>query len=201
MEVISMNIANIPDITVRENIPYNKNSTQNKPSSESKTPKNNIDRDTIYISSEAQILLDEKKALKEHKEQSPIDEARQKHLEEAHFIEEMKRDLERIAQAAENNPYENMIKCMKIAMRIIAGDEVPNRDKRFLAENEPAMFSRAILLRKHKDKPKKYDSLLEDKKNDSIDSDMESPISFKESSDAQSGEFNLDNNTEVSTDD
>lgn len=58
--------------------------------------------------------------------------------------------------------YEVLRKCMVIAMRIISGDKVPAEDYRFLAENEPEMYSKAIMLRRIKEDPEEYDRLSED---------------------------------------
>lgn len=58
---------------------------------------------------------------------------------------------------------------MVIATRIRNGDNVPNKDTRFLLENEPEMYLRAILFRQKNNNPKKYKSILEDEKNDSVE--------------------------------
>lgn len=61
-----------------------------------------------------------------------------------------------------NKALRDDLKCMIIATRIIAGDRVPSKDERFLAKNNPPLYLRAILLRRQKDNPKEYKSILED---------------------------------------
>ena len=91
--------------------------------------------------------------------------------------EELDAMLEQLNSSADddNNPMKIMLQCLQIAMRIISGDNVPSRDRAFLAEHEPDMLGRAMLLRRQKDDPKNYKSLLEDDK--AKDSDDASPVS------------------------
>lgn len=65
-----------------------------------------------------------------------------------------------------NNPMKIQLQCLQIAMRIISGDNVPMKDRAFLAEHEPEMLGRAMLLRRTKENPKDYKSLLADEKAD-----------------------------------
>jgi hypothetical protein len=58
-------------------------------------------------------------------------------------------------------------KCRIIAMRIINGDIVPDADHRFLMENDPEMYKRAIMLRRHKQDPDEYDRLSDDEEKSS----------------------------------
>ena len=58
------------------------------------------------------------------------------------------------------------IKCMKIAARIMNGDNVPLKDRKFLAENAPEMLEKAMLLRRVNEDPKDYDSIVEDEENE-----------------------------------
>jgi hypothetical protein len=59
--------------------------------------------------------------------------------------------------------FDALAKCLKIASRIINGDNVPKKDDKFLYENYPGMHMRAWLLRKKNDDPKDYESLVDDK--------------------------------------
>jgi hypothetical protein len=59
--------------------------------------------------------------------------------------------------------FDALAKCLKIARRIINGDNVPKRDDKFLFENYPGMHMRAWLLRRQNDDPKDYESVLDDK--------------------------------------
>jgi len=63
-----------------------------------------------------------------------------------------------------NSPLKIQLQCFIIAMRIISGDNVPNKDRAFLAEHEPEMLGRALLLARAKEKPKDFKSILEDEK-------------------------------------
>jgi len=53
-------------------------------------------------------------------------------------------------------------KCLIIAARIMAGDEVPQKDHNFLIENNSAMYMKAMSLRQYKEDPEKWDSILGD---------------------------------------
>jgi len=55
-----------------------------------------------------------------------------------------------------------MAKCMRIAMRIVQGDNVPQKDDKFLAEHNPELHMRAWMLRIPKENPKDHDSELND---------------------------------------
>ena len=62
-----------------------------------------------------------------------------------------------------------LIKCLKIAMRIMSGDIVPKADHRYLAKHEPELYSKAITLRMEKENPKKHKRLTKDEKTDKAD--------------------------------
>lgn len=118
--------------------------------------KKNSKEDILTISEEAQLALEEKREemLREMEEKSAMIE---------NFKEQMK------ASESEESPYEIELKCLLIAMRIIGGDEVPQKDKSFLMEHKPDMYINSITFRKQSEDPKKHKSLLKDKKqNDSI---------------------------------
>lgn len=80
--------------------------------------------------------------------------------------EELDAMLEQLRNSKDdtNNPMKIQLQCLKIAMRIISGDNVPIKDRAFLAEHEPAMYGRATLLRRQKDDPKDHKSILDDEK-------------------------------------
>ena len=59
-----------------------------------------------------------------------------------------------------------LIRCLKIASRIMNGDIVPKEDHRYLAEHDPKLYAKAITLRVHNDDPKKYKRVSEDEKQD-----------------------------------
>ena len=55
-----------------------------------------------------------------------------------------------------------MEKCRKIASRIMRGDKVPPQDEQFLMEADPDGYKLAIACRVPKEKPKEWESVLED---------------------------------------
>lgn len=55
-----------------------------------------------------------------------------------------------------------MDKCQKIASRIMRGDKVPPQDEQFLMEADPDGYKLAIACRMPKEKPKEWESVLED---------------------------------------
>lgn len=54
-------------------------------------------------------------------------------------------------------------KCLIISMLIIAGDIVSLEDHRFLRENEPEMYFKAITLRRVREDPREYKRISEEK--------------------------------------
>ena len=65
-------------------------------------------------------------------------------------------------ETAKENPYDAQIKCSIIASRIIRGDNVSAKDRRFLMENDPHLYLVAILLRVEKEDPEEYKSITDD---------------------------------------
>ena len=57
---------------------------------------------------------------------------------------------------------ETMEKCRKIASRIMKGDKVPPQDEQFLMEADPDGYKLAIACRVPKEKPKEWESVLEE---------------------------------------
>lgn len=116
--------------------------------SEGSISKKNIINDMVSISNEAKELIAENENALYNNEK--IGE-----------IEQMLKDLKEASNKT-GNPLDLFTKCIQIALRIMKGDNVPIKDMHFLAENEPELYSNALLLRQKKDKPKDHDSLLED---------------------------------------
>lgn len=143
-----------------------KDSDPINPSSQTLKSDKEIIDDIVSISGEAKELL------AKDKNSISINE-------DLHEFEEMLNQLRESTNSP--NPYMNHIKCIQIAMRIMNGDEVPSKDKAFLLENEPKMYSQAILLRQKNDHPKRHASLLEDEEDDVAIAES-SDISFENSS-------------------
>ena len=55
-----------------------------------------------------------------------------------------------------------MEKCRKIASRIMKGDKVPPQDEQFLMESDPDGYKLALACRTPKEKPKEWESVLEE---------------------------------------
>lgn len=55
-----------------------------------------------------------------------------------------------------------MEKCRKIASRIMKGDKVPPQDEQFLMEADPDGYKLALVCRVPKEKPKEWESVLEE---------------------------------------
>ena len=54
------------------------------------------------------------------------------------------------------------LQCWKIAGRIMDGDKVPYEDEQFLLSHDPSGYQMAMSLRKVKEDPEEWDSLLEE---------------------------------------
>ena len=52
------------------------------------------------------------------------------------------------------------LRCSKIAARIRAGDKVPLKDQQYLLKNNPDLYNLAMIARRAKEHPKKWDSLV-----------------------------------------
>lgn len=80
-------------------------------------------------------------------------------------LEAMRKQME---QSDENNKnsISDLSKAMKIASRIMNGDKVPMKDRKFLAEKYPDLFKNALMFRRQNPEPKKYKSCLDDDDNE-----------------------------------
>ncbi len=57
--------------------------------------------------------------------------------------------------------FDILLKCLKIAARIIDGDQVPKQDEHLLMENYPDIYSSAKILSKQNNESKKHKSLAD----------------------------------------
>ena len=87
---------------------------------------------------------------------------------------QMKEANKQQAEALEKELKTRML-CWKIAARIMAGDKVPHEDEQFLLNNDPAGYQMAMSLRKIKEDPEEYDTLLEDEEEGSSEGGASSP--------------------------
>ena len=100
------------------------------------------------------------------------DEAKKLRYDYEELLEELKRSRESTESAKDSS--DDFIKCLLIAQRIMSGDRVPLKDEKFLAENQPDLYLRAILMKSTKSDPKKYKSLIEDKEDDMVSEVLDS---------------------------
>ena len=79
-------------------------------------------------------------------------------------MDEMNRLLENArAQAdAEKESADVQRKCLIIAARIMAGDEVPQKDYRYLAKNNLELYCRAICMRVVREKARRHKAISDD---------------------------------------
>ncbi len=95
-------------------------------------------------------------------------------------LEAMKKQME---QSEENNKssINDLSKAMKIASRIMNGDKVPMKDRKFLAEKYPDLFKNALMFRRQNPEPKKYKSCLD---NDDDEKTNNGSVSSPDSADS-----------------
>ena len=86
----------------------------------------------------------------------------------------------------------DLLKCIQIAMRIMSGHRVPVKDERFLAETEPEMYLRAVILRRENEDSKDYKSVLEEDPTEQISSSITSQEVSMKSTSIKSGEVSVD---------
>lgn len=181
-----MNIINVSRIKCLEDINLKENRTiTSEDDFNIVNSDNTINKDHLTISEESKKILKDKKALM-------LEEVE----EQFHLIENFKEEMK--ASNDDENPYTIELKCLLISLRIISGDEVPQKDKSFLMEHKPEMYGNAILLRRINKDPKKYKSLIGDEGENDIEelcdemADLISKVSSEESTstkDMQSSEI------------
>ena len=94
------------------------------------------------------------------------DEAKALRYDYQELLDELERSRESDEGAKKFS--EDHIKCLQIAIRIMNGDRVPLKDEKFLAENQPDLYLRAMLMKATKVEPTKYKSLIEDEEDDVV---------------------------------
>jgi len=130
-----------------------------------KTQSDAVVKDTADISEEAMQKSKDTADISEEamqKSKDINDELQKMENEISWFKEQMEITRKQSEGAAEQ--WDILIKCLKIAMRIMSGDIVPKADHRFLMKNKPELYSKAIMMRVHNDSPKKHKRLSKDDK-------------------------------------
>lgn len=88
----------------------------------------------------------------------------QKQREQTQKHDALRKELEQSRQQAKaiGDAAKMQSKCFLIASRILAGDEVPREDHRFLAKNNPELYARSLTMRVAREEPRKYKRVSED---------------------------------------
>lgn len=91
-------------------------------------------------------------------------------LEAKQVVDDISNQLENAANS-KGSPYDELLKCLEIASRIIKGDKVPQTDIRFLAEKQPELYSSAMFMKQNSENPKRHKSILDNEKADTVEFD------------------------------
>ena len=125
------------------------------------------EKDTVEISGEAKDTLSNPFELDNEK----TTESKDKMAEWKDKLEQMRRDMNwlrdeirRAGETAEGmgEAMREMIKCLRIAMRIMSGHNVPEADHRYLMDKDSALYSKAVMMRKEIIDPEDLERLSED---------------------------------------
>ena len=105
------------------------------------------------------------KTEKKDKRVEKLEEMRNNYTMLSERLEELREQDKASAEGAKIR-----IKCMKIAMRIVSGDEVPPEDHRFLVKHDPGLYGKSIMMRMQKENPEKHKRISRDEEiNEKID--------------------------------
>ena len=155
-----MNIGKITGFKIHTNTTRNQEKNISDKSDPNKDIFDATNMDAIYISDEARELFNTS-------------------VDERLSVIEM---LEELRTQKKDNSSDELLKCIKIALRIMNGDRVPRKDEKFLAEKQPQMYSNAVMLRREREYYKKYKSVLDDEDNNDKDSKVDDDNSVKSES-------------------
>jgi len=135
-------------------------------------------KDTAEISQEAKEMF-ESVPLGSEDEKTKV--AKDKTEEWKEKLEQLRRDmnwfrdeLKRAGEVAEGmgEAMREMIKCLRIAMRIMSGHNVPEADHRFLMDKDTALYSKAIMMRREIIDPEELERLSEDEEENEESSEI-----------------------------
>ena len=99
-----------------------------------------------------------------------LQELNRQDLEKQRKIQEAKQQSKSELDMMEKS-LKAMERCRKIASRIMKGDKVPPQDEQYLMEADPDGYKLAIAGRVPKEKPKEWESVLEDEEESGSSSD------------------------------
>lgn len=114
----------------------------------------------LTISKEAIEML-EKNLIEQELEKEKKKEMLKKMAEDMKRFKEMLEQSKETGKAASEG-VKQLSRCIKIAMRIVQGDNVPTKDKQYLMEHNSELYSMAMNMRMYKKDPKDYESELDD---------------------------------------
>jgi hypothetical protein len=136
-------------------------------------------RDTAEISQEAKNIYNN---VLFEAEDDKTSESKDKMSEWKEKLEQMRRDMnwlrDEIRRAGEiaegmGEAMREMIKCLRIAMRIMSGHNVPEADHRYLMDKDTALYSKAIMMRKEIIDPEDLERLSEDEEDNKDSSEID----------------------------
>lgn len=131
-----------------------------------------VDSVNAYPSNEKENSVDQVKGKKEdkiHKEDQIFLSDKAKRLQEKEqLVKDIQRQVDEIS-SSNVNPYDELMKCLQIASRIIKGDKVPQADLNFLMEHQPDLYSATMLMKQNKEKPKNHKSLVDEENQTALD--------------------------------
>ncbi|MCL2088135.1 MAG: hypothetical protein FWH14_01495 [Oscillospiraceae bacterium] len=114
-----------------------------------------------YISAAGSVLSDDSQNMAERIKslEKEIAELKAESRKMQQQLEETRRQSKVVSDG-----FETLRKCIVIARRIMDGDKVPKVDHRYLAENEPELYEKAILMKRSRENPEKHKKLSPDDK-------------------------------------
>lgn len=119
----------------------------------------NISEEALALLKGSKVQLENNnKILEEIKEQKE-NKLQDYYTKLSEFLDEAHKSSEGAGEA-----YKTLGRCIKIAMRIVSGDNVPAKDAHYLMENNKELYSMAMNMRMIKDDPKDLESVLDEEK-------------------------------------
>src|SRR5699024_528783 len=112
-------------------------------------------------------------------------------IDNSQSLMEMLEDLRKQSEQKDDST-NDLLKCIKIASRIINGHKVPLKDERFLAEKQLEMYLKAIMLRRQNKNPKEYKSVSKDDRKNSEEYEAALQGISEESISIDNGQVSLD---------
>ena len=135
-------------------------------------------KDTAEISQEAKEMFESVPLGSEDEKTKTVKDKTEEWKEK---LEQMRRDMNRLrdelkraGEVAEGmgEAMREMIKCLRIAMRIMSGHNVPEADHRYLMDKDTALYSKAIMMRKEIIDPEDLERLSEDEEENEESSEI-----------------------------